>query len=78
MWRARRSETGTVRFGGGRLETQVMLCAGRLPYFLIGIIGSLEDAKRVYARVEQFLNEELNLDRALAAEYYDLWFGQIP
>ena len=64
MWRARCSETGTVRFGGGRLETQVMLCAGRLPYFLIGIIGSL--------------NEELNLDRVLAAEYYDLWFGQIP
>jgi len=24
-----------VRFGGGRLETQVMLCAGRLPYFLL-------------------------------------------
>ena len=29
-------ETGTVRFGGGRLETQVKLCAGRLPYFIIG------------------------------------------
>src|SRR4030067_26561 len=24
-----------VRFGGGRLETQVELCAGRLPYFLL-------------------------------------------
>ena len=24
-----------VRFGGGRLETQVRLCAGRLPYFLL-------------------------------------------
>ena len=24
-----------VRFGGGRLETQVKLCAGRLPYFVI-------------------------------------------
>jgi len=35
MWRARRSETGTVRFGGGRLETQVRLCAGRLPYFVV-------------------------------------------
>ena len=24
-----------VRFGGGRLETQVELCAGRLPYFTL-------------------------------------------
>jgi RNA-directed DNA polymerase len=32
--------------------------------FIIGIIGSLEDAKRVYARVEQFLNKELNLEVA--------------
>ena len=24
-----------VRFGGGRLETQVKLCAGRLPYFIL-------------------------------------------
>jgi Group II intron, maturase-specific domain len=29
------SETGTVWFGGGRLETQVMLCAGRLPYWAV-------------------------------------------
>ncbi len=32
--------------------------------FIIGIIGSLEDAKEVYARVEQFLNEELHLEVA--------------
>lgn len=25
---------GTVRFGGRRLETQVKLCAGRLPYWV--------------------------------------------
>jgi hypothetical protein len=32
MWRAHCSEKDTVWFGGGRLETQVMLCAGCLPY----------------------------------------------
>src|SRR5207248_5040988 len=37
-----------VRFGGGRLETQVTLCAGRLSYFVIGC--QLEaDARKIMA-----------------------------
>jgi hypothetical protein len=31
-----------VRFGGGRLETQVKLCAGRLPYF-VAVLAEIED-----------------------------------
>ena len=43
-----------VRFGGGRLETQVKLCAGRLPYFIISA-RSLEQLVEIRAFVAEFL-----------------------
>ena len=51
-----------VWFGGGRLETQVMLCAGRLLYFLIGLIGSKQDAKEIFERVHTYLRNKLKLN----------------
>jgi len=41
-----------VRFGGGRLETQVMLCAGRLPYFLLSFAGPKEEAEEIKKKFE--------------------------
>ena len=48
-----------VRFGGGRLETQVKLCAGRLPYF-IALAQSRRQAEQGLTVVERTL-EELKL-----------------
>jgi len=50
-----------VRFGGGRLETQVKLCAGRLPYFVIAWNGTKEGAEQLKAELGTFLSEHLGL-----------------
>src|SRR6059036_3834552 len=50
-----------VRFGGGRLETQVTLCAGRLSYFLLGFAGPLTEAEEIKERIATFLGTELKL-----------------
>jgi RNA-directed DNA polymerase len=49
-----------VRFGGGRLETQVKLCAGRLPYCNI-YVRSRRAGERVMNSVRRFLDEMLSL-----------------
>jgi RNA-directed DNA polymerase len=54
------SETGTVRFGGGRLETQVRLCAGRLPYIVI-LIDAYPQHDWLLGAVEKRLRQELAL-----------------
>ena len=41
---------------GGRLETQVKLCAGRLPYFLLGFIGPKSEALEIKRRIGEFLS----------------------
>src|SRR5437867_12629544 len=51
-----------VRFGGGRLETQVTLCAGRLSYWLLGFVGPKEEAEAIKARLKAFLHETLKLE----------------
>jgi RNA-directed DNA polymerase len=63
-WRAAMLRNSQVRFGGGRLETQVMLCAGRLSYAVISCQYE-SDAKRILRslvkRLEKYglkLNEE--------------------
>ena len=55
-----------VRFGGGRLETQVTLCAGRLSYILLGLIGPVTEAEEIKERITTFLRTALKL--TLAAE----------
>ena len=55
-------ETGTVRFGGGRLETQVKLCAGRLPYWVCAFRYQ-DDAER-FSRVLPKRLEKFNLQVA--------------
>src|SRR5437763_8006899 len=55
-----------VRFGGGRLETQVTLCAGRLFYILLGLIGPVTEAEEIKERITTFLRTALKL--TLAAE----------
>ena len=64
VWRAAMLRNSQVRFGGGRLETQVMLCAGRLSYIVISCQYK-RDAKRILAslvkRLEKYglkLNQE--------------------
>src|SRR5205085_4643521 len=64
--RAYCSERHTVRFGGRRLETQVMLCAGRPSYFLLGFAGPLVEAHQIKERISTFLATELKL--TLSAE----------
>jgi hypothetical protein len=44
-----------ARFGGRRLETQVKLCAGRLPYFLLGFTGSRKEALDIKQKLRSFL-----------------------
>src|SRR5690349_20244077 len=51
-----------VRFGKGRLETQVRLCAGRLLHFVIGIIGSKADAVAMKSWLSAYLSTELHLE----------------
>lgn len=50
--RAYSSERRTVGFGKGRLETQVMLCAGRLLHFIV-LCRSREQAELALAWVEE-------------------------
>jgi len=45
-----------VRFGGGRLETQVKLCAGRLPYFVI-LCDDLDVLLEAKTRAEEWLSQ---------------------
>ena len=45
-----------VRFGGGRLETQVMLRAGRLSY-MVAFCESKEDAEEVVQILKDWLKE---------------------
>jgi hypothetical protein len=40
---------------GRRLETQVKLCAGRLPYFLLGFTGSRKEALDIKQKLRSFL-----------------------
>ena len=54
------SETGTVRFGGRRLETQVKLCAGRLPYFVV-LCKTKRQAERALEAVTACVEEDLGL-----------------
>ncbi len=63
-WRAAMLRNSQVRFGGGRLETQVMLCAGRLSYFVAGVIGSKGEAQVIMGKVQTFLSETLKLQIA--------------
>jgi Group II intron, maturase-specific domain len=55
MWRAYCSERHTVWFGGRRLETQVMLCAGRPSYFVILVNGTKEEAIDYKNKVQKHL-----------------------
>lgn len=50
-----------VRFGGGRLETQVKLCAGRLPYWVAVWNGNRERAEEIKAEIKTYLANELKL-----------------
>ena len=51
-------------FGGGRLETQVKLCAGRLPYVIIvgDIIGPKTLAETIKDELSHFLANDLKLE----------------
>jgi hypothetical protein len=49
-----------VRFGGGRLETQVMLCAGLLPYCNI-YVRSQRAADRVLTSTQTFIERRMRL-----------------
>jgi hypothetical protein len=49
-----------VRFGGGRLETQVRLCAGRLPYCNI-YVKSERAAQRVMESTSRFIERRMRL-----------------
>lgn len=62
MWkrRAHPSERRTMWFGKGRLETQVMLCAGRLLHFLLGLAGSRKEALEIKQKIQTFL-KSINL-----------------
>jgi hypothetical protein len=55
-----------VRFGGRRLETQVKLCAGRPPYFLLAFTGPKADAEAIKHRLTEFLRDELKLELSQA------------
>jgi RNA-directed DNA polymerase len=46
-----------VRFGGGRLETQVKLCAGCLPYFIVTARSKELLENQIRPFIEQFMNE---------------------
>ena len=48
-------------FGGGWLETQVKLCAGRLPYWVIGVCGPRSLTEQIKEEVKAFLAEHLRL-----------------
>jgi hypothetical protein len=63
-WERRAVMTGNrhVRFGGGRLETQVRLCAGRLPYWLLGFAGPKSEAQEIKRQLATFLQKELSLE----------------
>lgn len=50
-----------VRFGGRRLETQMMLCAGRLPYLLL-FTDDKPTLHRWLAEIRRFLQENLRLE----------------
>ena len=49
-------------FGGGRLETQVKLCAGRLPNWLLGFAGPKAEAEDIKRQLAAFLRNELKLE----------------
>lgn len=51
-----------ARFGGGWLETQIMLCAGRLPYFLLGFAGPKIEAIEIKQKIAVFVYDELKLE----------------
>jgi len=51
-----------VRFGGGRLETQVMLCAGRLPYFVVTSNDGIAGVQQTKQEIRDFLVTELHLE----------------
>jgi len=60
-----------VRFGGGRLETQVKLCAGRRPHFVVGFEHHAEAEQfqeELKARLHQF-NLELHADKTRLIEF---------
>jgi hypothetical protein len=63
-WERRAVMTGNrhVRFGGGRLETQVRLCADRLPYFILGFAGPKSEANAIKEAIGEFLGEHLHLE----------------
>jgi hypothetical protein len=44
------------------LETQVRLCAGRLPYFLLSFVGPKSEAEEIKRRLTEFLRDELKLE----------------
>ncbi len=56
VWRAAMLRNSQVRFGGGRLETQVMLCAGRLSY-MVAFCESKEDAEEMMQILKNWLKE---------------------
>src|SRR5947209_7542939 len=51
-----------VRFGKGRLETQVTLCAGRLLHWLLGFAGPIAEAQEIKEKIRTFLQETLHLE----------------
>jgi RNA-directed DNA polymerase len=54
-----------VWFGGRRLETQVRLCAGRRPHFLILCNGPRAEVERLREEARQVLWDELHLELSL-------------
>jgi len=44
------------------LETQVMLCAGRLPYFILSLIGPKSEAEEIKKAIGTMLKETLCLE----------------
>jgi len=51
-----------ARFGGGRLETQVKLCAGRLPYFVVVSNAPIAEIREAKQEIKDFLTHELHLE----------------
>ena len=44
------------------METQVMLCAGRLPNFILGFLGPKSEAVAIKTAIGDFLRERLSLE----------------
>jgi hypothetical protein len=49
------SERRMVWFGEGRLESQVMLCAGRLLHVLLGFIGPKAEALEIKHKISNYV-----------------------